>query len=82
MPCFPLRAILIRSKFPFVICCMHILRIVPVDKILHYINNNNIFWACTTISHILCLELFIIYWLGVRNFEDSKTNWYKERFQF
>ena len=62
--------------------CMRALKIVPEDKILHYINNSNIFWACNTISYILYLELFIIFWLGVRNFEDSKNNRYKQSFQF
>ena len=62
--------------------CMHALRIVPVVKILHYINNNNILFGMYHHTPILYLEVFIIYWLGVRNFEDSKNNWYKQSFQF
>ena len=38
-------------------------------------------WVCAIISPILYLELFIIYWLGVRNFENSKNDSYKQSFQ-
>ena len=47
--------------------CMHSLRIVPVEKLLHYINNSCILLGMYHHTPILYLELFIIYWLGVRN---------------